>query len=219
LRDPSRYKIPVRATRAYLAGFGTSGSLLAGAAVLFVLGSAIVAFRGWPQIATGPATTAVAASPAGVPSHAGARLAAVLAGRAVATAPHGAATANRRRRSAVRGVFIRAPHTAPINAASGSGIGVVGSPCAAGCTGPGSQNPITNLTNTVAQNVSNVGATVGSGIGSASGTVAGKVGGVSPQGASAIQGAGTSAGGTVSGTASTTASVIAQVGTTAGGGH
>lgn len=40
----------VRATRAYLAGFGTSGSLLAGAALMFVLASAIVAFRGWPQV-------------------------------------------------------------------------------------------------------------------------------------------------------------------------
>ena len=40
----------VRATRAYLAGFGTSGSLLAGAALVFVLASAIVAFRGWPQV-------------------------------------------------------------------------------------------------------------------------------------------------------------------------
>ena len=40
----------VRATRAYLAGFGTSGSLLAGAALIFVLASAIVAFRGWPQV-------------------------------------------------------------------------------------------------------------------------------------------------------------------------
>jgi hypothetical protein len=41
----------VRATRAYLAGFGTSGSLLAGAALMFLLASAFVAFRGWPQVA------------------------------------------------------------------------------------------------------------------------------------------------------------------------
>lgn len=40
----------MRATRAYLAGFGTAGSLLAGAAMLFVLASAVVAVRGWPQI-------------------------------------------------------------------------------------------------------------------------------------------------------------------------
>jgi hypothetical protein len=40
----------VRATRAYLAGFGTSGSLLAGAALMFLLASAFVAFQGWPQV-------------------------------------------------------------------------------------------------------------------------------------------------------------------------
>jgi hypothetical protein len=41
----------MRATRAYVAGFGTAGSVLAGAAVLFVVASAVVAFRGWPKIA------------------------------------------------------------------------------------------------------------------------------------------------------------------------
>jgi hypothetical protein len=40
----------MRASRAYIAGFGTAGSLLAGAAMLFVLASAVVAFRGWPQV-------------------------------------------------------------------------------------------------------------------------------------------------------------------------
>jgi hypothetical protein len=41
----------MRATRAYVAGFGTAGSVLACAAVLFVIASAVVAFRGWPKIA------------------------------------------------------------------------------------------------------------------------------------------------------------------------
>lgn len=34
-----------------MTGFGTAGSILAGAAALFLLGSAIVAFRGWPRVA------------------------------------------------------------------------------------------------------------------------------------------------------------------------
>src|SRR5438552_8878714 len=56
---------------AYLAGFGTSGSLLAGAALLFVLASAIVAFRGWPQVGDGlPSTASVSIPPSG-PSAAG----------------------------------------------------------------------------------------------------------------------------------------------------
>ena len=38
-------------TRAYIAGFGTAGSLLAGASVLFVLATALVSYRGWPQVA------------------------------------------------------------------------------------------------------------------------------------------------------------------------
>src|SRR5436309_5059715 len=57
-----RYPSQVRATRAYLAGFGTSGSLLAGAAAMFVLASAIVAFRGWPQVGAQPAPIAVSAA-------------------------------------------------------------------------------------------------------------------------------------------------------------
>lgn len=36
--------------RPYLPGFGTSGSLLAGAVLMFVLASALVAFRGWPHV-------------------------------------------------------------------------------------------------------------------------------------------------------------------------
>lgn len=49
----------MRAPRAYLAGFGTSGSLLAGAALLFVLASAFIGFHGWPQVGGSPSTVAV----------------------------------------------------------------------------------------------------------------------------------------------------------------
>lgn len=41
----------MRATRVYIAGFGTAGSVVAGCAILFVVASAIVAFAGWPRIA------------------------------------------------------------------------------------------------------------------------------------------------------------------------
>src|SRR5581483_2740144 len=50
----------VRATRAYVAGLGTAGSLVAGAAVLFVLASAVVSFRGWPQVGAQPSAVSVA---------------------------------------------------------------------------------------------------------------------------------------------------------------
>jgi hypothetical protein len=58
----------VRATRAYLAGFGTAGSLLAGAALLFILASAVVSFRGWPQMTTQAAPVAVVRLPAPAPA-------------------------------------------------------------------------------------------------------------------------------------------------------
>jgi hypothetical protein len=45
----------VRGTRAYLAGLGTAGALVLGAALLFVTASAIVAFRGWPGSDRAPA--------------------------------------------------------------------------------------------------------------------------------------------------------------------
>jgi hypothetical protein len=40
----------VRPSRAYIAGLGTAGSLILGAVLLFVVGSAVVAFNGWPKL-------------------------------------------------------------------------------------------------------------------------------------------------------------------------
>ena len=40
----------MRATRAYIAGFGTAGSILACAAVLFVIASAVITLNGWPTL-------------------------------------------------------------------------------------------------------------------------------------------------------------------------
>ncbi len=54
----------VQSARAYAAGFGTAGSMLAGAAVLFVLASAIVAFQGWPRIASQRTPSSVQINPA-----------------------------------------------------------------------------------------------------------------------------------------------------------
>jgi hypothetical protein len=219
-------KITVRATRAYLAGFGTSGSLLAGAAVLFILGSAIVAFRGWPQIAGGPATVSVAAAHPAAPSRVARRLAAVLrAGVVTGGAPIGPVG---RRRSGTRRVgsggvrsgrgFPTSPGgiTAP---AAGSSAGGATACTRGGCNQPGSPSLVVGLTNTVAQDVSSIGSAVGSGISSGSGAVSGSVRGTSPQAASAVQNAGNSAGGVISGTATTAGSTITQVGNAVGGGH
>jgi hypothetical protein len=57
----------MRASRAYIAGFGTAGSLLAGAAMVFVLASAVVAFRGWPHVGDQGTSVAVVASQPRIP--------------------------------------------------------------------------------------------------------------------------------------------------------
>ncbi|HTX31962.1 MAG TPA: hypothetical protein VMD09_11280 [Solirubrobacteraceae bacterium] len=220
----------VRATRSYMAGLGTSGSLLAGAALLFVLGSAIVAFRGWPQIAAGPATTSVtpaAAHPA-VPSRTARRLAAVLRRQATVAAPAGRAGGAGRRGASNGHVRVRTGvlgATAPGRGAPGRGVPTAGAAsagsgsgaCGGSCTNP--QGLVTRLTNTVSQQVTKIGSDVGSGIGSGSSAVAGPVGGISPPAGNAVQNAGSTLGSAVSGATTTAASTLTQAGSALGSGH
>src|SRR5690349_8905016 len=85
----------MRATRAYIAGAGTTGSLLAGAAIVFVLASALVAFHGWPDIATpGSAAPLVVSSPQAAGGSATSQR--VAAATAVAVGQATTATANAR---------------------------------------------------------------------------------------------------------------------------
>jgi hypothetical protein len=230
-------KIPVRATKAYLAGFGTAGSLVAGAALLFVLGSAIVAFRGWPQIGAGPATTVVAAARLPTPRTLVARrLAAAFTRRtslpraagAIATrrAAHVNAPGNLNGRSAVRGVRTGAGTPGPSGVAA-SNPPVSPSPtrtpttggCVSSCNQPGPHNVIARLTHVVAQAVSNVGTQAGSQVTGVANSVGGSVSGVSPQVGTAVQNVGGSAGSAVSGTANTVGNVVTQVGGALSGGH
>lgn len=224
-------KTTVRATRGYLAGFGTSGSLLAGAAALFVLGSAIVAFRGWPQVATGPATVVVAASHPAGPSRIGRRLAAVLrAGRvtggAAPVSTAGGRATRRHRSPSGTGAPVGSPGSAGSPAAHGGSsssavtAGAVNSTmCASNCIPRSSPGLISQLTSSIAQEVSSVGSTVGSTVSSTSSGAAGPVNGASPQAGSAIQGTGASAGNAISGVSSTAASTVGQAGSTLSGGH
>jgi hypothetical protein len=84
----------VRTTRAYLAGLGTAGAIIVGAALVFVLASAVVAFRGWPNAdgVDSPARVVVSA-PARSDTPAARRLASLVAGsrpggiRSTASAP------------------------------------------------------------------------------------------------------------------------------------
>src|SRR5437868_5603899 len=60
----NRVATGLRAARAYLPGFGTAGSLLAGAVLMFIVASALVAFRGWPHVGAQPSPGEVVVSPA-----------------------------------------------------------------------------------------------------------------------------------------------------------
>ena len=77
-----------RAAREYLAGLGTSGSLLAGAALMFIVASTMVAFRGWPHVGAQPSPGEVVVSPrptAATGSSVTRRLAEIVAGPAAST--------------------------------------------------------------------------------------------------------------------------------------
>ena len=234
MQDADRYHVPVRATRAYVAGFGSSGSLLAGAAALFLVGSAIVAFGGWPQIATRPATSSVAAVPAAASSHASRRLIRALAATApLVHAPGVTAGTSAGRRGVQRNVAGRtvargtpATPVTPTPAAGSTSPGAatasvagLASGCSS-CTHPsGSPGPVTTVTSKVAQTVATVGGDVGQQITGLSGTVAKPVTAVSPPVGSTVGSVGAPVGGVVSGTTTTAANVVTTVGNALGGGH
>src|SRR5947209_18007923 len=95
-RALSRLVRSLRSLRTYLPGFGTAGSLLAGAVLMFIVASALVAFRGWPHVGAQPSPGEVVVSPApttatGSPS--GRRLALFTAGPAAGIAAPAAAAA------------------------------------------------------------------------------------------------------------------------------
>ncbi len=224
----------VHTTRGYPAGFGTSGSLLAGAALLFLLASAIVAFRGWPQVGAGPAISVLSAPQASAPSHVGKRLAAFLSRRAAVGAGGGAQATTPWRRatrvgaprgSGVAGPTVAAPVAAATPTRTGSPAPSSASTCGStGCNvSGGAQSVITHTANSVTQEVSNIGTAVGSQVQSTTQSAANAASSVSPQAGSAVQSAGQTVAGTVTGTATgaanTTSTTISQVSSALGGGH
>jgi hypothetical protein len=134
----------VRATRAYLAGFGTAGSLLAGAALLFVLASAYVSFVGWPKVGGAPRPASVVVSPQFSSPHATAtsqRLALAAAraagGASRATALIGGAALRVHHRGAPVTGNLPGALSAPNGGFAGSG-GTAGSGARAGASATGS---------------------------------------------------------------------------------
>ena len=138
----------MRATRAYIAGFGTAGSVLAGCAVLFVVASAVVAFNGWPKIAAQAAPVALQldapAQCAGIAGRSSAGAAARAATAAAPAAPLARPGPARGRRPGAPGR--RRPATGggtlgPRTGASGSGQPGAGSGAAGGSGSSASGTP------------------------------------------------------------------------------
>jgi hypothetical protein len=227
-----------RSARGYLAGFGTSGSLLAVAALLFIVASAMVAFRGWPHVGAQPSPGEVVVSPrptgaAGSPVSR--RLAAISAAPASATAgTRGAARAGARPGigrgggSAPPGSIGR-PVTAsiPIGTPNAGGGAV---PCSQGCGATAAPVPspspvqpvqqavqqttgalegvVSRAGNQVGAVVSGTGNRVGSVVQQGTGAVSGAVHSVSPPAAGAVGGVGSGAAKTVTGATKTIAGAL-----------
>lgn len=139
----------MRAPRAYLAGFGTSGSLLAGAALIFLLASAFVAFHGWPQVGDSPSTAAVSlpgATPqTGSPAARALHRAVTVpsAGRSSVHAAAAVRIGGRAQGGATTGGLV-GQHGSVGSGAGGSGGSSApggGSPSGSGSSGPGTPTP------------------------------------------------------------------------------
>ncbi len=206
-----------RAGRGYLAGVGTSGSLLAVAVLLFVVASAMVAFRGWPHVGAQPSPGEVVVSPrptAATGSRSSRRLALFIAGArttgAGAGAGAGAGTRVGLRPGAGRAGAAAPPHslgrpaTASIPATGTPAAGGSAPSCpSGGCASPAQpgsaasgptqpvQQVIRQTTSALGQAVSGAGKQVGSVTKQTTGAVSGAVQPVSPQVAGVVNHAGT----------------------------
>jgi hypothetical protein len=223
----------LRGARGYLPGFGTAGSLLAGAVLMFIVASALVAFRGWPHVGAQPSPGEVVVSPAPVAaagSTSARRLAAFTLGPAAGVGGP-AATAPARAR-ALPGAGRRVGTTAPphslgrpvtasrpvpaagsgtVSACPASGCGVAAVP-QPGSGGSGPTQPVQQVigqtTGALGGVLTGAGNQVGSVVQKTSGAVAGAVQPVSPPAAGAVNTVGTGAAKTVTGVTQTIAGTL-----------
>ena len=142
----------VRGTRAYLAGIGTAGALVLGAALVFVLAGAVVAFRGWPAPHTGGAPARQQVTLAAVPGPVSRRLAVIsevsLAHPATRTHPVSVATVGPDRVTRHRAVHGLSGALAPVPVAQG-GVASQTGPTAVAGSDPVRDSPTPVTTTTV----------------------------------------------------------------------
>lgn len=215
----------VRATRAYVAGLGTAGSLVAGAAVLFVLASAVVSFRGWPQVGAQPSAVAVVVQPSQVA--AGSSTARRLLSAVAATRPAAPLGSASRSGSAVAGIAATGGRVTiisrPIGGGGGAGGGGGGQqgPPSGGGSGSGGTPPPGGVGGTVGGSVGGAVSSAGSNLGTTVTTVAGglahQVKRISPELGGIVSGAGQAVGGTISSSTGAAGSGAASAGKAVGG--
>jgi hypothetical protein len=227
----------LRETRAYLAGFGTSGSLLICLALTFIVASALVAFHGWPHVGAQPSPGEVVVSPrptASTGSAVARRLVVASAPAAPVTgagAPAGPAGVSRRtrggaapgaRRSIGQPVSVSRPagaSAAPVSAGSSA----CGNGCGLAPVAPAPAAPVQNLQQTAHQGiqqatgalgkvVADTGGKVGTVVHQTTNTASGAVQTVSPPAAGVVKSTGSAAAGLIGGLTRTASGVLSGSG-------
>ena len=228
----------VHVARAYLAGAGTTGSLLAVAALVFIVASALVAFRGWPHVAaaTPPGRVVISANRGASAGTLAARRLAFVAGAPGAGGVGGAGGAGgagaaggagRVPSAAGRGLGRPRPPRQTIGAPASTSVPVSGpdgsTSCASGCgTAPAPSPPptpvqrvqqtLSQATNTLGNVVSGTGGRLGSTVQQTTNGVAGALGGPSTPVGGTVSKVGSGATKTVTGVTQALGGVLQSLG-------
>jgi hypothetical protein len=220
----------MRATRAYIAGFGTAGSLLAGAAMVFVLASAVVAFRGWPQVGTtsAPASVVIGRPHIAAASPVHLRLVAATGGARSAVAPAAGASGQ----TARSGTPGRSDERIKLSSSSSARLAMppvavvppaakppVTTPaCGAACDQPSLPGTIStvlqNTTGAVGNTVAEAGQSLGSTVSGLTNAVATKLAPLSPGLSKAVSNVGSTVSGVVGNTATAAGQAVNGLGHT-----
>ncbi len=222
----------VRATRAYIAGFGTAGSLLAGAAIVFFFASAVVSFRGWPQVGAQATPVAVIAGQSRASSSltrvrqftaaASGQTGSVAGQTASGTGPAGLRLAFGQSQTAtvvVTRLGSHGAHRASFTATTPSAPPVSTPPTPTPCSTCGRPTLGATLgaatqavTTTLGSTVAGAGSQLGSVVTGLTGAVAGNLGAVSPGLGGIVGGTGQALGGTVGSSTGTLGATLTGVG-------